>query len=133
MDKAKRLCGTYAGVALAAALLPGISVRGEAPQVMAVVIGGAIFVILNQLIYSYPHDIRRAPALMLLILGAIGVVQDTLVWLVVSWAGGKLGGGLHVDGFVAALLGGLIVRAVVLLALATTTAKERQSASDASS
>ncbi|WP_327401938.1 hypothetical protein OG194_18510 [Streptomyces sp. NBC_01288] len=47
-----------------------------------------------------------------------GIVQDTPIWLLASWLSGKTQAGFHVDGFLAALLGGVIVRATVLFLLA---------------
>ncbi|MFF5520719.1 hypothetical protein [Streptomyces coeruleorubidus] len=54
----------------------------------------------------------------MLLLGVVGIAQDTLIWLLVSWLGSDMEYGLHVDGFLAALLGGVIVRVTVLVLLA---------------
>lgn len=117
MDKRRRVLGTFLGVTLATVLLPGISTILDSPP-WEVVLAGAVFLILNQLIYSYPSDIRTAPPVLLLILGMVGIAQDTLIWLLVSWLGSDMEYGLHVDGFLAALLGGVIVRVTVLVLLA---------------
>ncbi|MEU9591005.1 phage holin family protein [Streptomyces sp. NPDC048219] len=117
MYKRRRLLGTYVGVALATVLLPGITAVIDAPP-WEVVLAGAVFLIVNQLIHSYPSAVRSAPPVMLVILGVIGVVQDTLLWLLVSWLGAQMGYGLHVDGFLTALLGGLVVRGTVLVLMA---------------
>jgi putative membrane protein len=117
MYKRRRLLGTYLGVAAAAALLPGITSILDRPPWEAV-LAGAVFLIVNQLIYSYPSAIRGAPPVALLLLAVIGVVQDTLLWLLVSWLGSQMDYGLHVDGFLTALLGGLIVRGTVLALMA---------------
>ena len=82
------------------------------------VLAGTVFLIVNQLIHTYPSAIRTAPPGAPLVLAAIGVLQDTLVWLLVSWIGSQFDAGLHVDGFLAALLGGLVVRASVLVLMA---------------
>lgn len=117
MYKRRRVLGTCLGVGIAAAVLPGISLVADGPfwQLLMATIG---FLIVNQLIYSYPSAIRTAPPVMLLMLAAVGVVQDTLVWLLVSWLGGQMDAGLHVDGFLTALLGGVIVRATTLASMA---------------
>ncbi|MEU5323178.1 phage holin family protein [Streptomyces sp. NPDC021056] len=117
MHKRRRTLGTYLGVGLAAALLPGISAVADGPfwQTM---LAGIVFLVVNQLIHTYPSAIRSAPAVMLLILAAIGIVQDTLVWLLVSWLSGQMDSGLHVDGFLTALLGGVVTRAVTLAVMA---------------
>jgi putative membrane protein len=78
MYKRRRILGTYAGVALAAVLLPGVTpVLDSMPW--EIILPGAVFLIVNQLIHSYPRAIRSAPPVMLAILAAIGIVQDTLV------------------------------------------------------
>ncbi|MGW0190347.1 phage holin family protein [Streptomyces sp. NPDC003362] len=117
MYKRRRLLGTYLGVAAAAALLPGITSILDSPPWEAI-LAGAVFLIVNQLIYSYPSAIRSAPPVALLLLAAFGVVQDTLLWLLVSWIGSQMDYGLHVDGFLTALLGGAIVRGTVLALMA---------------
>ncbi|MFH9062195.1 phage holin family protein [Streptomyces coeruleorubidus] len=117
MDKRRRVVGTFLGVTLATVLLPGISTILDSPP-WEVVLAGAVFLIVNQLIYSYPSDIRAAPPILLLLLGVVGIAQDTLIWLLVSWLGSDMEYGLHVDGFLAALLGGVIVRVTVLVLLA---------------
>ncbi|MEU9100283.1 phage holin family protein [Streptomyces sp. NPDC048361] len=100
-----------------ATLLPGISLREGSSPVLGFVLTGMVFAFINQLISCYPDDIRTSPPVMLLILGAAGILQDTLVWLLAEWVGGKLDG-FEVDGFLTALLGGVIVRAVTLVLLA---------------
>jgi len=114
MYKRGRFLGTYLAVAAATALLPGITSRLDDGAVWGVILAGAVFVIVNQLIHTHPHAIRSAPPLALLLLTVVGVAQDTLLWLLVFWIGGQLDHGLQVDGFLTALLGGLVVRAVVL-------------------
>jgi putative membrane protein len=117
MYKRRRILGTYLGVGIAAALLPGISPVAGNP-LWQVMLAGVGFLIVNQLIHTYPSAIRTAPPVMLLILAAVGIVQDTLVWLLVSWLSGQMDAGLHADGVLTALLGGVIMRATVLAALA---------------
>ncbi|UXX93727.1 hypothetical protein N7U49_19605 [Streptomyces sp. AD2-2] len=59
---------------------------------------------------------KRSPILLLL-QAAIGVVQDTLIWLLVSWLNSQMYLGLHIDGFLTALLAGTVVRVAVLALL----------------
>jgi putative membrane protein len=132
MSKLLRFVGTYLGIVLAAWALPDISVVGD-DRFSAVAITGILFTIVNQLIHAYPSEIRRAPAVLLLILAGIGIVQDTLLWFLASWVGGKMGFGLHVDGFLAALLGGVLVRVVTLLLMAVGPAAAEESGADAES
>lgn len=117
MYKRRRALGAYLGAVLAAVLLPGIQPIDD-NVAWAAFLPGLVFLIVNQLIYSYPSSIRTAPPIALLILGGVGVVQDTLIWLLVSWISGQMDSGLHVDGFLAALLGGVVVRLTVLAAMA---------------
>ena len=117
MYKRRRLLGTFLGVAAATALLPGITPLLD-DAVLEVVLAGTVFLAVNQLIHTYPSAVRSAPPVALLVLAAIGVLQDTLLWLLVSWLGSQLDAGLHVDGFLTALLGGLVVRASVLVLMA---------------
>jgi putative membrane protein len=115
MYKRRRVLGTYLGLALAT-LLPGVSAV-DGPAWEGVVLGGFVFVVLNQLIYTYPSDIRNAHPVPLLTLAAIGIVQDTLIWLIFSWLSSKMEWGLHVAGFLTALLAGVIARVSVLALL----------------
>ncbi|MFE9446018.1 hypothetical protein ACFYO2_45550 [Streptomyces sp. NPDC006602] len=117
MYKRRRILGTTLGAALATALLPGISLVLGSP-LLELLLPVAVFLIVNQLIHAYPSSVRGAPPIALLTLGAIGVLQDTLIWILVSWIGSWMDYGIHVDGFLAALLGGVIVRATVLVCLA---------------
>lgn len=112
MYKRRRILGTFLGVALAT-LLPGVSVVPDDDSWMWVAMGACVFLVLNQLIYTYPSDIRNAHPVPLLILAALGMVQDTLIWLLFSW----LDFAIHVDGFLTALLAGAIVRVSVLALL----------------
>ncbi|MFF2849373.1 phage holin family protein [Streptomyces sp. NPDC058001] len=128
-NKPQRLLGTAAGVCVAVAVLPGIAVEGQMSKAVSLFFAVAVFVAANQLIYSYPESIRTAPPLMVVVLALIGFVQDTLLWLLVSWLAGTMGGGVDVDGFVPALLGGMIVRTAVLVFL-TIAPAPRATASD---
>jgi len=117
MYKRRRALGAYLGTLLAAVLLPGIRPIDD-NVAWAALLPALVFLIVNQLVSSYPSSIRTAPPVMLLILGAVGIVQDTLIWLLVSWIGSELESGLDVDGFLAALLGGAVVRLTVLALMA---------------
>ncbi|MFF5494763.1 phage holin family protein [Streptomyces aquilus] len=117
MYKRRRALGAYLGTLLAAVLLPAIRPIDD-NVAWAALLPALVFLIVNQLISSYPSSIRTAPPIALLILGGVGIVQDTLIWLLVSWISARLDAGLDVDGFLAALLGGVIVRATVLVLMA---------------
>ncbi|WP_405645863.1 hypothetical protein [Streptomyces uncialis] len=76
------------------------------------------------MIYSYPNSIRTAPPVATLLLAVVGFVQDALAWLLVSWLASQMGFGVEVDGVLAAVLGGLVVRTVALAALALAPGRE---------
>ncbi|KOG88041.1 phage holin family protein [Streptomyces varsoviensis] len=113
--------GTLLGVALAAYLPTGIAL-GER-LFTSVILAVIVFSIVNKLISSYPSEIRSAPPITLLVLGLIGIVQDSLIWLLASWLSSQLGAGLHVDDLGGAVWGGLVVRAATLACLAIPTRK----------
>lgn len=64
---------------------------------MLAVLGSCVFLVLNQLIYTYPRDIRSAPPILLL---------NSQMYL-----------GLHIDGYLTALPAGAVVRVSVLALL----------------
>ncbi|MFI6529963.1 hypothetical protein [Streptomyces uncialis] len=122
--KSHRVFGTIAGVCLAIGVLPGIGIGSAGSDVSAVIVASAVFIIVNQLIYSYPNSIRTAPPVATLVLAVVGFVQDALAWLLVSWLASQMGFGVEVDGVLAAVLGGLVVRTVTLAALALAPGRE---------
>ncbi|MET7689961.1 hypothetical protein ABZT06_18600 [Streptomyces sp. NPDC005483] len=114
MYKRRRVTGTYAGAALAAGLLPGVSPVGDTPP-WDFLLSGSVLLVVGQLIHCYPSAIRTSPWLLF---AAIGTLQDALVWLLVSWISSRLDYGMHVDSFVTALLAGAIVRCLTLALMA---------------
>ncbi|MGW2786579.1 hypothetical protein ACWC3X_36050 [Streptomyces populi] len=117
MYRRRRIVGTYLGAALAVAALPGISlILDDSPWEL--ILCGVVFLVVNQLIHCYPSSVRTAPPVALLVLAAIGIVQDTLLWLLVSWIGSQMDYGVHVDGFLTALAGGAVMRLTVLAVMA---------------
>ncbi|MBK3576828.1 hypothetical protein JHN63_24075 [Streptomyces sp. MBT65] len=59
--------------------------------------GSRVFLVLNQLVYTHPGDIRNARPVPSLIQAAIGIVQDTLIRLLVSWLNSETYWSLHVS------------------------------------
>ncbi|MEV0845235.1 hypothetical protein AB0J21_04970 [Streptomyces sp. NPDC049954] len=102
-------------------LLPGVKfhVSGAVSVLVAFVLADLIYTVVNQLISAWPSDnVRDTPSVVLLLLAVVGVFEDSLVWLLISWATGQLGLQLGVSGYGTALLAGLISRTVVLALMA---------------
>ena len=75
--------------------------------------GGSRSSIIDEVINAWPDNIRQASFVGVLFQACVGIVQDTLIWLLISW----VGLGLDVDGIGTAVLGGVITRLVVLVLL----------------
>lgn len=84
----------------------------------ALVIPFALFVIFNQLVSVWPENIRTAPPLRVLLLATIGLVQDFLIWLLVSWVADTMDLSLAIDGVLPMVWGAFIVRLTALACLA---------------
>ncbi|MFB6839997.1 hypothetical protein [Streptomyces sp. NPDC056361] len=112
-DQGRRKLGILAGVGLAGALLPGITLGPETVDVaLSVLAATIVLVVLTQVIYIGPS--ARVPLPALLAFGLAGFVQDALIWWLLSWLGPKISE-LHVDGLATILLAALITRSTLLL------------------
>ncbi|MFI1863408.1 hypothetical protein [Streptomyces jumonjinensis] len=120
-DKNRNLLGTYLGVAVAVGVLPGLAMEGGSFTGSALIVAGAVFVLLNQLIGTHPDEIRGSSPRRLLRLAAAGTAQDSMILLLISCLAAEFGLGLLTDDLMTVLLGGLIVRAVTLAVLAVPT------------
>ncbi|MFE2094720.1 hypothetical protein [Streptomyces sp. NPDC059460] len=108
----RRKLGALAGVCIAGALLPGITLGAENVDVpLSLMVAALVVMLLTQLVYVGPS--ARVPAPALLAFGLAGFVQDSLIWWLLSWLGGKFAE-LEVEGFGTILLAGLITRASIL-------------------
>lgn len=108
----RRKLGALAGVCIAGALLPGITLGAENVDVpLSLMVAALVVILLTQLVYVGPS--ARVPAPALLAFGLAGFVQDSLIWWLLSWLGGKFAE-LEVEGFGTILLAGLITRASIL-------------------
>jgi putative membrane protein len=98
-----------AALAAAAGLLEGISVGGDTTQdqVIAVLAVAVIFGVVNTIIRPVVRGL--ALPLYLLTLGLITFVINALMLLLTSWLARQLGLEFHVDGFLTALLGALLI------------------------
>ncbi|MFE6808007.1 hypothetical protein ACFVEN_41140 [Streptomyces sp. NPDC057681] len=108
----RRKLGALAGVCIAGALLPGITLGAEDVDVpLSLMVAALVVILLNQLVYVGPST--RVPAPALLAFGLAGFLQDSLIWWLLSWLGGKFSE-LEVEGFGTILLAGLITRVSIL-------------------
>lgn len=105
-----RWLATAAAVAAAAWLLPGITVQGGLPALLAVAL---ILGLANALVR--PILRRLACGLIVLTLGLFIFVINALMLLLTEWIASELGIGFSVDGFVTALLGAVVIGMVSFL------------------
>ena len=101
-----------AALAAAAGLLEGISVGGDTTrdQVVTVLVVAVIFGLVNTVIRPLVRGF--ALPLYLLTLGLITFVINALMLLLTSWLASQVGFDFHVDGFLTALLGALLISVV---------------------
>jgi putative membrane protein len=107
-----RILVSAAALGVAAWVVPGIVVSGHstASKAGTLLVVAIIFGIINMLLKPIIKTIGCAFYVLTLGLVAI-VVNGLLLWLA-SWVAGKLNLPFHITGFVAALLGALIVGVV---------------------
>ncbi|MFJ4779169.1 hypothetical protein [Streptomyces sp. NPDC088762] len=115
-DSTRRKIGTIAGVYLAIALLPGITVDGEGIDVALVgLMAAAVLVVVGQIVLISPSsDWRGGSPAAVLVLVVLGFVQDFLLWLLVSWALPEMGARLEVSGLGTMALAALLTRSLAL-------------------
>jgi putative membrane protein len=102
-------------LAVAAWLVPGITASGETSweQITVLAVMALIFGLVNALIR--PLVRLLACLINIVTLGLFTLVINAgMLWLS-SWIAGKLGVGFHVDGFIPAFLGALLISAVSLV------------------
>jgi putative membrane protein len=107
-----RILVSAAALGVAAWVVPGIVVSGhsDASKAGTLLVVAIIFGIINMLLKPIIKTIGCAFYVLTLGLVAI-VVNGLLLWLA-SWVAGKLNLPFHITGFVAALVGALIVAVV---------------------
>ncbi|GAA2095044.1 phage holin family protein [Microlunatus panaciterrae] len=107
-----RLLANAAALAVATALLSGISLSGDTTgqKVLTLLVVALIFGVLNAVVKPL-FAFFTAP-LVLLTLGLFLLVINACIMLLTSWVSDKLDLGWHVDGFWTALFGALIVSVV---------------------
>ncbi|MFI9745463.1 hypothetical protein [Streptomyces sp. NPDC052494] len=112
-DHGRRRLGILVGVGLAGGSLPGITLGPETVDAtLSLLVAAVVLTVLTQLVHVGPSG--RVPLPILGALGAVGFVQDALVWWLLSWLGPKFSD-LRVEGLATILLAALFTRATVLL------------------
>jgi len=107
---------------VAAQLVPGITAEGG--WVVWVIVA-LIFGVLNALIRPL-LKVLTCP-LIILTLGLFTLVINAAMLLLLSWLAGVLGVGFHVDGFIPAFWGGLVISIVsFVLSLVLVEKEDRQ-------
>ncbi|MEU3690074.1 hypothetical protein [Streptomyces narbonensis] len=121
-DQVRRRLGIFIGVGLAGGLLPGITLGAETVDAaLSLLVAAVVLTVLTQLVHVGPSG--RVPLPVLGALGAVGFVQDALIWWLLSWLGPKLSD-LRIEGLATILLAALITRATVLLLSQLTSTVE---------
>ena len=105
-----RLLATAAAFWVATQIVPGISHTGSIIALLGVAI---VFGVVNALIA--PVVMLFALPFILLTLGLFALVINALMLMLTSWLAGALNLGFHVDGFVPAFFGSLVISIVSAL------------------
>jgi putative membrane protein len=110
-----KLLANAAALAVATWVVGGITLQAETTgrKVLTLLIVAAIFGIVNAVVK--PVAKLLSLPFIILTLGLLIFVINALMLLLTSWITGKLDVQFHVDGFVAALLGSLVITLVGVL------------------
>jgi putative membrane protein len=104
-----KLIVTAAAVWVATLLVPGIQLHSHstANKITTLIVVALIFGVVNAVLKPIVHAVGCLAYA--LTLGLISIVVNGLLFWLASWIAGKLGLPFHITGFVAAVLGALIV------------------------
>jgi putative membrane protein len=110
-----KLLANAAALAVATWVVGGITLQAESTgrKVLTLLIVAAIFGLVNAVVK--PVAKLLSLPFIILTLGLLIFVINALMLLLTSWITGKLDVQFHVDGFVAALLGSLVITLVGVL------------------
>ncbi|ONI67989.1 hypothetical protein BWI15_33575 [Kribbella sp. ALI-6-A] len=110
-----KLLANAAALAVATWVVGGITLQAESTgrKVLTLLIVAAIFGLVNAVVK--PIAKLLSLPFIILTLGLLIFVINALMLLLTSWITGKLDVQFHVDGFVAALLGSLVITLVGVL------------------
>ncbi len=107
-----RLIATAVATGVAAWLVPGITVTGHntTTQVLTLLGVAVVLGLVNALVKPFAQVLSGC--LIVLTFGLFLFVINALMLMLTSWLCGVLGLGFHVNGFVAALIGSIIISLV---------------------
>lgn len=110
-----RLVAGAVATALAVWLIPGISLASTSAvnTVLTLLAVAALIGLVNAVVKPFAQAVGFC--FIVLTLGLFMLVINALMLMLVSWLSGVLGLGFHVDGFIAALLGSLVISIVSAL------------------
>ncbi|WP_328989977.1 phage holin family protein [Kribbella sp. NBC_01245] len=110
-----KLIANMIALAIASWVVGGITLEGSTTsrRVLTLVIVAAIFGVVNAVVK--PVAKLLSLPFIILTLGLLIFVINALMLMLTSWITGKLDVQFHVDGFVAALLGSLVITLVSML------------------
>jgi putative membrane protein len=110
-----KLLANAVALGLAAWVVGGITLEGATTgrRILTLLIVAAIFGVVNAVVKPIAKLISLP--FIILTLGLLVFVINALMLLLTSWITGKLDVQFHVDGFVAALLGSLVITFVSIL------------------
>lgn len=110
-----KLIANMIALAIASWVVGGITLEGPSTsrRVLTLVIVAAIFGVVNAVVK--PVAKLLSLPFIILTLGLLIFVINALMLMLTSWITGKLDVQFHVDGFVAALLGSLVITLVSML------------------
>lgn len=119
-----RLVATAAATAVAVWLVPGISLTADTTlnKVLTLLAVAALLGVVNAIVR--PVAWVLSGCLIVLTFGLFLLVINAAMLLLTSWLAGQFGLGFHVDGFVPALIGSIVISIVSSLAAGVLGAKK---------
>nr|NLI50126.1 phage holin family protein [Propionibacterium sp.] len=107
-----RVIATAVAVAVAAFVVPGVSVQGPTPsaRLLTLIVVAAVIGLINA--FVKPLVVGLSSCLILLTFGLFLLVVNALMLMLAAWVAQSLGFGFFVSGFWAALIASLIVSLV---------------------
>jgi putative membrane protein len=107
-----RVVANACGLAVAAWLFIGISINGATvgDRILILVVVALIFGVVNE--FVRPIVAFLSFPLYLLTLGLMFFVVNALMLLLTSWVAGQLTLGFHIDGFLTAVFGSIVISIV---------------------